>query len=75
VVELALFVLANLEDQGEKRVADPTDCPELLGKIQALIQIVRPGEYLLSLFEADPTLRIFPQLAAFSRIEVESHLV
>ena len=75
MVVFALFVLANLEDQRVKRVADPSDCPELLGKIRTLIQIVRPGEYFLNLFEADSTLRILPQLIALARIEVESHKV
>src|ERR1017187_6216343 len=58
VVELTLFVFANLEDQRVKHCPHPSDCSKLLGKIRALVQIIGPGEYFLSFLEADPAFGI-----------------
>src|SRR5271166_5841500 len=68
VVELALFVIAHLKDQGVKRRPHPSNCPELLRKVNALIQVIGPCEYLLSLLEADPAFGILPQLHALARV-------
>jgi hypothetical protein len=46
----------------------------LLGHIRTLIEVVRAGENLPSLFKPDSTARVFPQLQAFARIEVEARL-
>src|SRR5450631_851407 len=58
VVVLSLFVLAHFENDAIQLLPHPANCPALLGKIRALVKIVRMRENLLHLFESDTSFRV-----------------
>jgi len=69
---LAVIVLPDLEDDRVQPVADPTDRPELLGDICALIQIVRLLPKSPRFFESNASSRILSDLGTLFSIEFES---
>jgi len=54
MVVLPFFVLAHFEDDRVKLVIHPSDGAKLFWIINALIDVIRPVEYLLNLFKPMP---------------------
>ena len=61
---LALLVFPDFKDDGIQSVTHPADGQELLRHVRSLIEPIRPGEYLLRLFEAYAVPGIRPEALA-----------
>ncbi len=71
MIDLALFVGSDLEDQRIKNSPDLADGPELLPEIIALIEIIRTLEDFLCFFKSNSGPGVIAEQPAFARIELE----